>query len=85
MNAIGNMSESGLPPRVHPKTSNVADRKDGDVERTGRPLDDSYVLGFLALTAWSDVELDCLAFIEGLVALTCDVGVVDENVLSAFT
>jgi hypothetical protein len=25
--AIGNMSESGLPPRVHPKTSNVADRE----------------------------------------------------------
>ena len=45
--------------------------------------DDPDVLGFLALAAGPDVELDGLALIEGLIAVPLDVGVVDEDVVAA--
>jgi hypothetical protein len=47
--------------------------------------DDSDVLGFFALLAWSNVELDGLALIERLVAIAGDVGVVDEHVVPPVT
>src|SRR5262249_58785074 len=42
------------------------------------------VLGFLALLARPDLELDELALVEGAVAVHLDGRVVDEYVLSAF-
>ena len=48
-------------------------------------LDDSDVLGFLALTARSDVELDALTLVEGLVAITLDVGEVNEDIVALLT
>ena len=54
----------------------------GGVPRIGRS-DGSDVLGFVALSALTDVELDLLTFVEGLVALSRDVGVVDEHVLAS--
>ena len=45
-------------------------------------LDDSNVLGFLALPAGGDVELDALALVEALVALALDVGEVDEHIVA---
>jgi len=47
--------------------------------------DDSDVLGFVALAALADVELDVVTFVERLVALAGDVGVVDEDVFSTLT
>ena len=44
--------------------------------------DGSDVLGLVALATLTDVEFDVLALVEGLVAVSRDVGVVDENVLS---
>jgi hypothetical protein len=38
------------------------------------------VVGFVALAAGRDVEVDHLAFVEGLVAVTDDAGVMDEHV-----
>jgi hypothetical protein len=43
--------------------------------------DETDVLGFFALPTRRNVELDGLAFIEGLVALADDVGVVDEYIV----
>ena len=48
-------------------------------------LDDSNVLRFLALPAGSDVELDALTLVEALVALTDDVGEVDEHIVALLT
>lgn len=42
------------------------------------------VEGFGALTAFTHLELDRLALVEAPVSGTINVGVVDENVLSAF-
>jgi hypothetical protein len=46
--------------------------------------DDADVLRLFALPAGSDVELDTLPFIEGLVALALDVGEMDEDVVALF-
>ena len=43
------------------------------------------VLCFLALTAGSNVELDTLALLQRLVAVTLNVGVVNENVFATLT
>ena len=43
------------------------------------------VLSFLALTAGSNVELDTLALLQRLVAVTLNVGVVNENVFATLT
>ncbi len=40
---------------------------------------------FLALTAGSNVELDTLALLQRLVAVTLNVGVVNENVFATLT
>src|SRR3954451_4480933 len=40
------------------------------------------VLGFLALPAGSDVELDALTLVERLVAVALDVREVDENIVA---
>ena len=48
-------------------------------------LDDSNVLGFLALPAGGDVELDALTLVEALVALADDVGEVDEHIVALLT
>ncbi len=47
--------------------------------------DHPHVLGFLTLAAGSDVELDALALVEGLVAVTLEVGEVDEHVVALLT
>src|SRR5262245_48081884 len=47
--------------------------------------DDPDVLGFLALAAWTHVELDGLALVEGLVPVPLDVGVVNEDVVAALS
>jgi hypothetical protein len=44
--------------------------------------DYAYVLRLVTLLAGGDVELDSLALVERLVALTADVRVVDENVVA---
>jgi hypothetical protein len=44
--------------------------------------DDADVLRLFALPAGSDVELDTLPLIEGLVALALDVGEMDEDVVA---
>jgi hypothetical protein len=46
--------------------------------------DDADVLRLFALPAGSDVELDTLPLIEGLVALALDVGEMDEDVVALF-
>src|SRR2546425_8154633 len=43
--------------------------------------DGANVLGFVTLSAWSDVELDALPFVEGLVALSLNRGEVNEHVV----
>lgn len=48
----------------------------------GCDLDGADVLGFLALAAGSDVELDQLTLVEGLVAGALDVREVNEHVVS---
>ena len=48
-------------------------------------LDDSHVLGFLALPAGGHVELDALTLVEALVALADDVGEVDEHIVATLT
>jgi hypothetical protein len=55
------------------------------LQGNGVPLgsDDPDVLGFFALATGSNVELDVLALIEGLVTGALDVGVVHENVISS--
>src|SRR5262249_59258022 len=47
--------------------------------------DDSNVLGFLALAARGDVELDALALLQRAVALALNRREVDEDVVRAFT
>ena len=44
--------------------------------------DDSDVLGLLALAALRNVELDVLAFVEGLVSVTLNCGEVNEHVFA---
>ena len=63
------------PKRRTPPTSRVGG------EQRDRRSGESDVLSFVALAAGGNVELDGLAFVEGLVALTGNVGVVDEHVL----
>src|SRR5204862_1294701 len=50
----------------------------------GRPQnsDEADVLGFVALASGSDVGLDSLTLVEGLVPVALDVGVVDEDVVA---
>ena len=48
-------------------------------------LDHSDVLGFLALSAWCDVEFDNLTLVEGLVSITGDVRVVDKHIVTRLT
>lgn len=43
------------------------------------------VLGLFTLAAWGHVELDLLTFVERLVSVTLDVGVVDEHIVATFT
>ena len=47
-----------------------------------RRSDWAHVLGFLALLARADVELDALTFLEGAVAVLLDCRVVDEYVVA---
>ena len=47
--------------------------------------DDADVLGFLALLAGGNVELDVLTLVEALVAIALDVGEMDENVITLLT
>src|SRR5690349_24136617 len=49
-----------------------------------RRSDHADVLRFVTLLAASDVELDALAFLEGLVAIGLDRGEVDEHVVALF-
>ena len=44
----------------------------------------AYVLRLVALLAPTDVELDPLAFLQGLVPLTLNRGEVDEHIISLF-
>ena len=48
----------------------------------GSVRDDQIFGGHFAVTTRNQLKLDLLAFVEGLVALTRDVGVVDEHVVS---
>ena len=47
--------------------------------------DGPHVLGFFTFTTRCHVEFDGLTFVEGLVPLTFDVGVVNEDVVSFLT
>jgi hypothetical protein len=62
--------------------TNAADRE-RPAAFTELESDRSDVLGFVALAALADVELDGLVVVEGLVALAHDVRVMDENVIAA--
>jgi hypothetical protein len=70
---------------IGPKTPSAADPIGPAALLELRRSDGSDVLGFVALAAWTNVEFDLLALIERLVALACDIGVVDEHVLPAVT
>ena len=70
-------------PTTVQKTTNTADQIRSAALLGPRRSGGTDVLGFVALAALTDVELDLLALVERLVALTCDVGVVDEYVLPA--
>ncbi len=61
------------PPRGSPRAAPVVPRDRSD---------DADVLRFFALAAGSDVELDALTLVEGLVAASLDVGEVDEDVIT---
>src|SRR4029079_11002496 len=50
-----------------------------------RGLDNANVLRLVALLTLADVELDALPLVERLVAVTRDVGVVDEEVFPLVT
>jgi hypothetical protein len=57
----------------------------GDLGATeARPTDSDLAdaQGLGTLSAWADLELDVLAFVEAAVALAFDVGVVDEDVFA---
>jgi len=47
--------------------------------------DHPHVLGFLTRAAGSNVELDALALVEGLVAVALEVGEVDEHIVALLT
>src|SRR5258708_38269907 len=46
--------------------------------------DDADAAGFVALAAGSDLELDLLALLEGLVTLTLDLREVHEDIIAVF-
>ena len=54
-------------------------------DEAGLRLYDANVLRFVALLASSDIELDAVTLIQRLVAVTNDVGEVDEHVVSLGT
>ena len=77
------------PPRGHPDAApggsgreRAAGRGAGGSRRWCELRSHADVLGFVALLARSDVELDVLALVERLVAVTADVRVVDEDVVA---
>src|SRR4051794_19004143 len=64
----------GTSPRSAPRSSFSSEVR----QRSERPD----VLRFFALAAGRDVELDLLAFLQRLVTIALDVGVVDEHVVA---
>src|ERR687898_798547 len=75
-----------------PSAQNYLDREPGYAPVRARAfaalrrwLDDAHLLRFVALLAGCDRELDVVAFVERLVALTGDGGEVDEHVGATFS
>jgi hypothetical protein len=72
----------------HPKTDAMATKSNRAAGGCRRPeavlreSDDADVLGFLALSARGNVELDGLALVERAVAAALDVGVVHEDIIA---